>query len=303
MIASHYVRIALVSTLMACSRSHEGSALDIRNRQNAGSGQAGAGEGAAESSGSSGRRDDAGEIPGTTPHADGATTGAGAPSHTTPTQQDMEQSDAMLPMLLAAPAPDGREVFVGQLWTVEPTFGLCSPDMPDWVHTTTVTDPTGYTETATLVLEHVGEPDFGGSIRFGEGEPPTSPGDAPFADGDGGSYWLCSRQIPTRGVEYRLHDAKQYPDRLTFSIVPGEVWNAWCAMQTSPCGDRECKAHKICQCTADGCTSFPPEADRPGSSNLRLSFNLAITASTIEGQPPLGSGFGTPADLRLQRQR
>ena len=151
---------------------------------------------------------------------------AGAAAQTETTQPQTAQSSEMQSTLIDDPAPDGREIFVGQLWAIEQTEVLCSPDMLDWRMTKIVVDPTGYTESTTLILEHVGDPDLGRSIRFGDGKPPTSPGDAPFADGDSGSYWLCSRQIPTRGVEYALHDAKQYPDRLAFSIVPGEVWNA-----------------------------------------------------------------------------
>lgn len=293
MIGSNRIRIALVLALMACSRSHEGSELDIRNRSNTESGQAGA-------------RGQMPEIAGST---DGRNRGAqlGAPSDPGAIASDAgpsPQTNETLPTVLDDPATDGSEVFVGQLWGIEQTEMLCSPDMRDWADSELAVDPTGYLETTTLILERVGETDLGGSIRFGEGEAPASPGDAPFANGDSGSYWLCSRQLPTRGVEYTLYDAKQYADRLTFSIIPGDVWNPWCAMQTAPCGDRACDVMgPICQCTPDGCTSLPPEAERPGSGPSRLSFNLAITANTIEGQPPLGSGFGTPADLRLQRQR
>jgi hypothetical protein len=287
MIGTRRIPIALVVMLAACSQSHAGDMLDIRDPS---------AKNGSEASGASDGRNDAGES--LEPSLD-----AGSSAQTDTMQPHTLQPETPLPTLLDDPAAGGRETFVGQLWALQDDIELCSPGMP-WLYTKVVTDPTGHVETTTLILEHIGDPDLGGSIRFGEGEPPTDPGDAPFADGANGGFWLCSNQIPTQGVEYALHEARLFPDRLTFSIIPGEVWNPWCAKQTAPCGDRECGGMgPICQCTPDGCTSLPPEGRRPGSGTPRLNFNLAITANTIEGQIPLGSGFGTPADLRLLRAR
>jgi hypothetical protein len=266
--ASHVGKVLLALGLVACARSHENSALDIRDPWNA-----------------------------AMDYADGgyAHPSIGNSSLTTPGAADSEVWIGEL-WSIAYRAPRGRPTGAHEQSTV-----LCTPDAADPPDTPVVLNPRGSVERAVLTLEHVNEPELGGHIQLGEGEPPTSPGDAPFAINDGPSYWDCSNDRPTRGVAYALHDAKRYPDRLTFSIVPSEVWDPWCAMQTSPCGDRECgRTGEICACTNEGCRSTPPESSAWGQ---RILVNLAITARTIEGQFSIGDHWGWTADLRLERAR
>jgi hypothetical protein len=265
--ALHMGKALLALGLVACARSHENSALDIRDPLNAAMDYADGG---------------------------GAHSLIGNPP-------------------LGTPGAAGSELWIGELWSIvyrtprETATGaherlavLCTPDPADPADTPVVFNPTGSVERAVLTLEHMNAPEFGGHIQIGDGEPPTSPGDAPFDDNGGPSYWDCSSHRLTRGVAYALHDAKRYPDRLTFSIVPSEVWDPWCAMQTSPCGDRECRAgEEICACTNEGCKSTPLKS----SGGRRIFVNLAITARTIEGQLSIDDGWGNTADLRLERAR
>lgn len=268
--ASHRGGVVLAFALAACSRSHENSSLDIRHRSNAALEDGGAADAASPD---------------------------GKPSPAAFRAGDYELWIGEL-WSIAHRTPDGTIIDV-HAGTV-----LCTPDpgAGDGIGMPVDTDPTGYVERTVLSLEHANDPDVGGRIQFGEGAPPTSPGDEPFApDGPGDTYWGCSNDRPTRGFAYALHDAKRYPDRMTFSIVPSEVWDAWCATQTTPCGGRDCPSlGPICDCSDAGCKSAPPEETQ---WTQRLDFNLAITTDTIEGALPGSNAWGATSDLRLRRAR
>lgn len=182
-----------------------------------------------------------------------------------------------------------KEVWVGQVWSVAPA--LCDWTAP-WSDTPVVVQPMGYVERAVLTLEHAGSAQLTGRIRLGEGAPPASPGDAPYASSDSGSYWLCSIQLPTKGVEYDLLNARQTSDRLMFEVSASQVWDTWCHGQSSRCPGGPCPMGPICTCDEGGCRA---------AEHDHLAFDLSVTADSIEGQLPFGSGFGTRADIRLHR--
>jgi hypothetical protein len=171
-----------------------------------------------------------------------------------------------------ATAFEPTQVWIGQLWSIEPV--LCDPNAP-WSDTPVVFDPKGYIERVVLVLDLRDDPARPlGVIAFGQGELPAVP-DIP-QHGDGGSFWLCSNQIPSKGGEYTLIDAQRSNARLTFDIVPGEIWNASC-----PGGDSS-----ACHCK-DGC------AIEPGHS---IPLDLLVTGDDMQGRFHVPSG-----ELRLRR--
>jgi hypothetical protein len=275
--------LALALIPVACARTHDALSIAIREAPDAASGPAG--HVAVRAGGAHGNTHsvaDAGRSSSTPVHDGGASdTAAGAP------------------VAADTAANDGAEVWIGQLWSV--AHALCDPDAA-WSDTPLVVEPMGYIDRVVLILKQGRNAQLQGSIQLGEGALPTSPGDAPYADSDGGSYWLCSIQIPTRGVEYELLEPIRTSDRLMFQVSASAVWNTWCQTQGSPCPgapDGACPPRNlatigpVCACDAGACTA---------AEHHRVAFDLAVTADTIEGQlPSLDGAFGTPAELRLRR--
>ena len=162
--------------------------------------------------------------------------------------------------------------------------------------------PMGYTSRAVLILDHSSGGGLRGRIQLGEGALPETPGDVSFrGDTESSSHWICSVQLPTKGMEYALRDPVRTSDRLMFEISASDVWNSYCAKQTASCSgpsNAGCPLSAsafdaVCTCRDGSCKAV---------EYMLVAFDLAVTADTIEGElPSLGGGFGTPADLRLRR--
>jgi len=256
----------LVLAVDACARTHLPTSFEVRDA--AGSERARGGDAATGDAGAS-------NVPG-------------------------KDAAAGTPVATDATAGDTTEVWIGQLWSVSP-LGVCDPNAP-WMDTPVVVQPMGYINRVVLIVENSAGTQLRGRIQLGEGALPTSPGNAPYATSDGGSYWLCSIQLPTKGVEYQLLDPVLSSDRLMFEISPSAVWDTFCAGQGSRCPgapDGGCppltlaSTGTVCTCENGSCKATEHE---------RVAFDLAVTASTVEGElSALGGGFGTPAELRLRR--
>jgi hypothetical protein len=286
--------IALVLALVACAETHDPTSIEIRDAANMASGRAG--------------------------HAVGGVGGAQGPARITAAEGDgsaIQDSGIAGPVgsnvKPAANTPDGAplsapaatnhetEVWIGQLWSIS-LPALCDPADPGapW-KTTRAAEPMGYIDRALLVVEHVAGAELQGRIQLGEGALPTSPGDGPYDESDTSSIWVCSIEIPTKGVEYTLLDPVLTSDRLMFEISASEVWNPWCQTQSSPCPgapDGTCPPKypisfgPVCACENGACMA---------AEHDHVAFDLVVTADTIEGQLPFGGAFGTPAELRLHR--
>lgn len=282
--------MALVLAPVACAQTHGPMSIELRDAPKAASGKAG--RGSVEAAG-----------PGGIAHGTVADAGrsaavhdGGAPEPDASSIKSAADAAQGVPVAADVPTNDETEVWIGQVWSVTPS--LCDPNAP-WSDTPVVVRPTGYIDRVVLILEHVGDAALQGSIQLGEGALPTSPGDAPYASGDSGSYWLCSIQLPTKGVEYPLLEPVLTSDRLMFEISSSDVWNTWCQTQSSSCPgapNGTCPPDPdlpVCACKSGTCEA---------AEHARPAFDLAVTADMIEGQLPfLGGGFGTPAELRLRR--
>jgi len=171
-----------------------------------------------------------------------------------------------------------REIWIGELWSIAPL--LCDPNAP-WQSTPIVVEPVGYTEPVVLVLEPGSDGSVpSGVIAFGQGDLPQEPGPAATAMGDSGSFWLCSIQIPSKGGEYSLLDARRGDERLTFDITPSEIWTKDCDGEPRDCFE----------CSSSTCSLV----------GRRVELDLVIQGDTIEGTFQ-AAAFGTPGELRLQR--
>lgn len=283
--------VALVLIAAACARTHSAMSIDLRNAPGVASGQAGHSAIGADGALGASR---------TTPGSAGRGFTARDGGIAEPVASSVKPASGRMdsaPVAADAAANRGTEVWIGQLWSVAPA--LCDPDAP-WSDTPVVVQPMGYIDRAVLVLEHSGNTELQGRIQLGEGALPTSPGNAPYAD-PSGSYWICSIQMPTKGVEYTLLEPVLTSDRLMFQISASEVWNTWCQTQSSPCPGgpsgtcpptSPLSTGPVCACKDSACTA---------AEHARVAFDLAITKDTIEGELPLGGVFGTPAQLRLRR--
>lgn len=179
---------------------------------------------------------------------------------------------------------------------------MCDPKVLP-MDETLILDPTAYEHRVVLILERGPDDAFSGRIQLGEGDPPTALGSDPY-DGSASGYWLCSVQLPTRGIEYTLREARRTRDRLVFEIEVGETWNRFCQTKNEPCPDSpegRCAVgappvlgREPCECDGGRCT---------GADHALVRFDLAITPESIEGQLPFGGSFGTVAEVRLQRAR
>jgi hypothetical protein len=139
----------------------------------------------------------------------------------------------------------------------------------------------GYTERVVLILElHDDATRPNGVIAFGEGELPAVP-DVPQGNGDSGSFWLCSIQLPSNGGEYTLLEASRSRDRLAFDIVPSEIWEASC-----PEGGPTCH----CENVPLGCSV----------AGQRVPVDFLVTGSEMQATF-MAAAFGTAGELRLRR--
>lgn len=194
-----------------------------------------------------------------------------------PTDIDPTAPDAMEPDLAPPDEPppidseSTMEIWIGELWSIAPL--LCDPNAT-WQDTPTVIEPMGYVEPVVLLLDRRDDPAVPiGEIAFGQGELPQEPDVDPNASGDSGSFWLCSIQVPSKGGVYTIHNARRGDGRLSFDIVPAEIW-----------GNRSCEGFS-CYLAGE-----------------REALDLVIHDDTMEGRFG-GAGFGTPGELRLQRMR
>jgi hypothetical protein len=174
-----------------------------------------------------------------------------------------------------------EEVWVGQLWSVGQV--LCDPLSP-WSDRKLFVTTTGFLDRAVLVLAPDSEGHIGGRVQFGQGTVPTDPGAAPYADGDNGTFWLCSTQIPTTGAEYTLLNVARTAARVSFELAPNEIWSSWCRTQIV---------------RSDGCDC--EGRDCHATTTVRFHVDLIQTDNTLEGELPLGAAIGTLSQLRLRR--
>jgi hypothetical protein len=277
--------MAMIVALTACVRSHGRDTLDLRNPSDTLNGRANS-----DASAPGARSAHPAQVQRDASTANGGGFDGAAGPHTQPTQGDAA------PDTLAAPAQDGTQVWIGQLWNVVPE--LCVPGAP--LTSPLQLDPSGSVERVVLILERAGDGSLGGRISLGaEVQLPADPSDGPNAMSNPVSstaaYWSCSMDMPTSGFEYTLFDAEASSDRIEFSIFPNEVWTRWCAGQTEVAPCFNCRdLGPICECM-DGACKFATQ--RP------FVVDLAVTADSLEGELPLSGGFGTPAQLRLTRKR
>jgi hypothetical protein len=281
---------ALATT--ACARTHDGMSIQLRDATAAGFGTSGhtaregtragktAAVGAAGSFENQATRDGGVAKPIASNVKTGAEGAAGTP----------DSPDAT--------AGEATEVWIGQLWSVAPS--LCDPSAP-WGSNPRSVQPMGYVNRVVLILEDVGGAQLQGRVQLGEGAVPTSPGNEPYDTNGKTSYWICSIQLPTMGMEYRLIDPVLTSDRLMFAISASAVWNTFCETQGAPCPgapDGGCPTGPDSFSTVCTCKNSTCEA----AEYSLVAFDLAVTADTIEGElPSLGGGWGTPAQLRLRR--
>jgi hypothetical protein len=259
------VAVMLVVLCVACSRTH-----DSAERLAGASAQDGSRGGA---SGRSSTGDDAG--------GSGSSSVGMHDAAITPNAQDASGDDVPpaqeLPTRDAATTEHAREVWVGELWSVRPT--LCDPaqDEPNSL------DPMGYTEPVVLVLEPGEDPSRpSGVIAFGQGDLPEEPVPSTSAD-DTGGFWLCSVQVPSKGGVYPLLAARREDERLTFDIVPSQIWSKACTDDPEACFG--CQHRESCHFVG-----------RP------RTLDLAIEGDTMQGTPGRTT-HGTPTQLRLQRMQ
>jgi hypothetical protein len=193
---------------------------------------------------------------------------------------DAAPRDAALAAPDAASGTATTEVWAGQLWAIAPR--LCDPDAP-WESAAHVIQPMGHVEPVVLFLDRGDDPAKpSGTIAFGRGELPADPGEAPFALGDSGSFWLCSIQGPSKGGVYTVRNARRSSDRLTFTITPAEIWSEWCGGDVADC--QPCRMPLGSYC-----------------SNYRwgdVFFDLVISDMAMQGP-----SLGTHSELRLRRIR
>jgi hypothetical protein len=180
------------------------------------------------------------------------------------------------------------EIWIGQLRSDELT--LCDPlaDVPLGSSLESGNGPS--IERVVLILQHDERKGLSGQIQFGQGMPPPA---APDFNGRIG-FWKCSHAALSKGFEYTLVAPVLTSERLTFAIVPNEIWDRWCTTQLDPCTGSICQlSSEICSCKGGTCRANP--------SN-RFTISLAVTADTIEGVVPLiYSNRGTSAEVRLRR--
>jgi hypothetical protein len=222
----------------------------------------------------------------------GAQPRAGAPAPTeTPTVPSMDESSAgsgSTSMAGDVPKIDrgssggsAAETWIGELWSIAPL--LCDPEVPWNDADTQVIRPEGYIEPVVIVLDagrDLAAPQ--GLIAFGQGELPATVPPEATTNGDRGPFWLCSIQIPSKGGVYPLHDTRRSTDRFTSDFVPAAIWDTLCDGDFANC----------LMCPGIGC----------GTLGRAVTLDLIVHGDTMEGTF-LTSGFGTPSELRLTRQR
>jgi hypothetical protein len=198
----------------------------------------------------------------------------------------------------SAAEPPPPEIWIGELWTMEAM--LCGPEgtfpVNHW--------PEGHSERAVLLLDRDSDPASPtGRIRIGSADQPDAPSPEPndpqkdLAETGGWSandspYW-CATSFLSDGTEYSVFESRRSADRLQFSVVPAERWQAWCASQgrmARPCRKLgECESPlELCPCGASGCEPHV---------GTRLSFDFTIHGDTME---TIVQPYET-AELRLQR--
>jgi len=101
--------------------------------------------------------------------------------------------------------------------------------------------------------------------------------------------------MPTPGVEYTLFDVHRSADRLSFLLVPSEVWQPWCIRQGfmnrhCPLTDNSCS--NPCPCDANGCD--------PGNAWVS-AYDFAVEGDLMQGTT--GPSAAIPIELRLLRVR
>jgi hypothetical protein len=259
------VAVVLIALGVACSRSHVAprNGDTAEGTQNQPGGGAGGGNHAGDNAGASG---------GASPVLQDAAIEPGAQDTGV---DDPEPMNDRSPRELRT-----TEIWTGELWSIGPL--LCDPSAP-WATTPVSIDPMGYVEPVVLVLEPGSDPSMpSGEIAFGRGDLPEEPGPAATANGDSGSFWLCSLQIPSKGGVYTVLDARRESDRLTFDVVPSEIWSTDCITKSTDCAV-PCSPGRTCEL-----------------QGMRDRLDLVIRGDTIEGTLG-GAAFGTPSELRLKR--
>jgi hypothetical protein len=288
------IALALLAlTTSACARTHLPTSFEIRDASGPGLARAGHVAPERTSAGKVAADDAAGSLD------DQATLDGGVVKPVVAIVEAGADAAAGAPQADSA-VGDTAEVWIGELWSVS-SGGLCDPSAP-WTSAPLMAQPMGYVNRAVLILEHPVDQGLRGRIQLGEGALPDSPGEVNFSGGtDSSSHWLCSIQLPTKGMEYTLRDPLRTSDRLMFEISASDVWNGYCAKQAAPCSglsDAGCPppsaaSDAVCTCKNGSCKAV---------EYVLVAFDLAVTADTLEGElPSLGGGFGTPAELRLRR--
>lgn len=198
----------------------------------------------------------------------------------------------------AGSTPPAPEVWIGELWALEPI--LCGADgtFPQ------SSAPEAYSERVVLLLDRDSDPAAPtGRIRIGAADLPEAPSPEPndlekdlaetgaFTPNDS-SYW-CATSHLTDGAEYSVLESRRSADRLQFRVAPPERWRAWCESQglmAPPCREtRGCELPSaLCPCGAGGCQPHV---------GMRVALDFSITGDAMETilQP-----YET-AQIRLQR--
>jgi hypothetical protein len=168
-------------------------------------------------------------------------------------------------------------------------------------HTVTAIEnsgPSAGPEHVVLVLSNA-DGRLSGSVVFGDHSPPQPATDpeafyppitpAPTGALQTGQFIALLRQ-PFDGEPYSLFDVRQTATRITFEILPAELWKGWCALQTMTYEVSEASMLNYGEftCAPDSLATASPEVGKAG---------LCLSGGVGSGLPCLCDQTSCHADL------